>query len=248
MRRKLDRVVVVVSKSDSANSACGSGMGGHGRGKGAAIMRPVFRLADRIFFGVPFGVPTFNTLRVRRLGAMMVEGTDVSMAEKDRTKLTEEGALKGLGKIVGKHVLGGTVHNVDVAPLAVVGNKEITDVDVSGALATGGLAVALHLDGALVVLVKNSGFNGVALCLHEHLDIQGVREVIAGPDEFGLGRAFAVEALLPGLADNATAAKGNDPASVAAHVRVDGEGGVDPRHKFVEGIGAETQGQGFSPT
>ena len=60
MRRKLDRVVVVVSKSDSANSACGSGMGGHGLGKGAAIMRPVFRLADRIFFGVPFGVPTFN--------------------------------------------------------------------------------------------------------------------------------------------------------------------------------------------
>ena len=150
-------------------------MGGHGRGKGAAIMRPVFRLADRIFFGVPFGVPTFNTLLVRRRGTMMVEGTDMSMAEKDRTKLTEEGALKGLGKIVGKHVLGGTVHNVDVAPLAVVGNKEITDVDVSGALATGGLAVALHLDGALVVLVKNSGVNGVALCFHEHLAITAQR-------------------------------------------------------------------------
>ena len=70
MRRKLDRLVVVgvggwrVGKS---NSACGSGMGGHGLGKGAAIMRPVFRLADRIFFGVPFGVPTFNTGKVQKI-------------------------------------------------------------------------------------------------------------------------------------------------------------------------------------
>ena len=84
-------------------------------------------------------------------------------------------------------------------------------------------AVALHLDGAFIILIKNCLLDRIALRLHEHFDIQCVRQVITRPDELGLGGALGVDFLLLGFAENASSTKGDDTSRVAAHVVVNGE-------------------------
>jgi hypothetical protein len=53
--------------------------------------------------------------------------------------------------------------------------------------------------------------------------------------------------LLAGFADKATTAKGEDPASVAAHVRVSSKGGINPGHEGGEGVGAKVEEEVFGP-
>jgi hypothetical protein len=89
----------------------------------------------------------------------------------------------------------------DGLALRVIRNKKITNVNVAGPLPAGGLAITFHLDGALVILVKSSFCNGVALGFHKHFDKEGVREVVACADELGFGGTFGIDALLFGLAD-----------------------------------------------
>ena len=53
------------------------------------------------------------------------------MAEEDRTKLPEKGALEGLSEKIGEHVFGGAVRDVDVATFGVVCDKKIANVNVA---------------------------------------------------------------------------------------------------------------------
>ena len=72
-------------------------------------------------------------------------------------------------------------------------------------------------------------------------------KVVTGANEFSLSGALAVEMLLAGFADKTTTAKGEDPASVAAHVRVSSKGGINPGHEGGEGVGAKVEEEVFGP-
>ena len=193
MSALVDRRVVEIGgwRVSDSNNALGSGMGGLGLdGIGNATVRhdPVFGCTDRR----SYGVPTSNTLLGRHRRVRGTKGTGVSMAEEDRVKLPEEGALEGLREKIGEHMLGGAMDDGNVAALGVIGNKKVTDVNVAGALAAGGFAIACHLDGALVILVEQGGLDGVALGFHKHLDVEGVGQVVAGTDNFSFGGAFTI--------------------------------------------------------
>ena len=64
------------------------------------------------------------------------------MTKEDGTEFEEKRALEGLGEVVGEHGFGGAMGNVDVAAFRVIGDEEVTDVDVSGALASRGAAIS----------------------------------------------------------------------------------------------------------
>ena len=95
----------------------------------------------------------------------------MSVTKEDGTEFEEKRTLEGLSEVIGKHGISGAVGDVDVAAFGVVGDEKITDVNVSGALAGRGTAMAFEFDGAFVVLVENGGINGVALGLHEVFNI-----------------------------------------------------------------------------
>ena len=113
-------------------------------------------------------------------------------------------------------------------------DEKIADIDVTGALPARGFTVALHLDGAFIVLVKNCLLDWIALSFHEQFDVQCVRQVITRPDELSLGGALGVYFLFLGFAENPSATERDDTPSVSAHVIVDGERCVDPGHEVVE--------------
>ena len=63
-------------------------------------------------------------------------------------------------------------------------------------MTAGGLAVAFHFDGTLIILIKNGGLDWVPLGLHEHFYIEGVGEVITGTNELSFSGALTVEVLI----------------------------------------------------
>ena len=95
----------------------------------------------------------------------------MSVTEDDRMEMTEKGTLEGLCEEIGKHGGGRAVCDVNVTAFGMVSNEKIPNVDVAGTLATGGTAVAFHFDCAFVVLVKECGFNWVALCCHKVVNV-----------------------------------------------------------------------------
>jgi hypothetical protein len=104
----------------------------------------------------------------------------MALAWEHRTEFTEERTLEWLGEEISKHVLSGTVGNVNVLVLRLVRDKKISNVNVTGALTTGHFAVAFHFYGTFIVLVEGGTGDPVSLCVHEHLDIHGLWEVVTG--------------------------------------------------------------------
>ena len=66
----------------------------------------------------------------------------MSVTKEDGTEFEEKRALERLGEVVCEHGVGGAVGDLDVPAFGVIGDEEVTDVDVSGALAGGGTAIA----------------------------------------------------------------------------------------------------------
>ena len=66
-----------------------------------------------------------------------------------------ETALKRLRKVIGKHLVRGTVDNGNALGLETVLHKEVTNVNVPGLLPAGCSTILLKSDSALVILVKN---------------------------------------------------------------------------------------------
>ena len=64
--------------------------------------------------------------------------------------------------------------DIDTVAFSMIGDKKISNVDVARTLTAGSLAVFLHFNGTLVILVKNRASNGVALSFHKKLDIKGI--------------------------------------------------------------------------
>jgi hypothetical protein len=176
-------------------------------------------------------VPDCNTLLGPRRWGKAVEGRYMGFAKENGPEFAKEGTLERLGEKIGKHVGGWTMDNADVMTFGVIGDEEVSDVDVAGALAARSFAIHFHFDGAFVVLVEDGRGGGKTLSGQKHFDVKGIGEVVTGANEFGLGGAFSVDVLLFGFAKKAAAAEGDDAASVAAHVRVNGKGSINPGGK-----------------
>jgi hypothetical protein len=82
------------------------------------------------------------------------------------TELVEKFPLQGFGEVVRDHFFGRAVLNCNFLSGNAVGNEETPNVDVACSLSARGFAVLRKFDGALVVLVKDSG-NSLALGLHK---------------------------------------------------------------------------------
>jgi hypothetical protein len=83
-------------------------------------------------------------------------------------------------------------------------------------------------------LVESCLGGAVALGRHEHLNVDGVREIVTSSDELCFGGALGVNALLFEFANDSTAAERNDAAGVAAHIVMHCERGADPSGELVE--------------
>jgi hypothetical protein len=165
----------------------------------------------------------------------------MGFAKENGPEFAEKGTLERFGEEISKHVGSGTVDNADVVAFGMIGNKKISDVDVAGALAARSFAMHFHFDGAFVVLVEDSVGGGIALGGQKHFDVKGVGEVVTCSNEFRFGGTFSVDVLFFGFAKKAAASKRDDAASVATHVGVNGEGGINPGRKGVEGVGTKAK-------
>ena len=67
----------------------------------------------------------------------------------------EQSSLKRLGEVVRPHILGGTVHDPQVALIHLVVDKEVSDIKRPSTLARAGLTVLCQDDARLVVLVQD---------------------------------------------------------------------------------------------
>lgn len=61
-----------------------------------------------------------------------------------------------------------------------------------GTLSTRGTTILLHLNGPFIVLIEDCLFDGIALCFHEHFDIEGMCDVVAGTNDVCFCGAFCV--------------------------------------------------------
>jgi hypothetical protein len=68
----------------------------------------------------------------------------------------------------------------------------ITNVDLPGFLPGGYVTVLLECDGIFIILLENVVVDVLALCLQEHLDLNGVEKVIANDNTFNSSRAFCM--------------------------------------------------------
>ena len=84
----------------------------------------------------------------------MIKGVDVFVSKEDSPKFTEKGSLQRFRKKISKHIFRGTMDDVDVLAFGVVRDEEIADINVAGPLPAGSFAVALHLDGTFIILIK----------------------------------------------------------------------------------------------
>ena len=74
------------------------------------------------------------------------------LAHDNVSKVSEFVSAKWFCHVVSDHIVRGTVHNGKVAFGNLIGEKEISNIDGSGALTGAPLAILLKEDGTLVVL------------------------------------------------------------------------------------------------
>ena len=98
---------------------------------------------------------------------------NVLVAEEDGPEFAEESALQGFRKEVGKHFRGRAVRDGDVIPFRVIGDKEVSYVDVAGPLASRGFAVELCLGGLFRhgVAKHKAAFEAVCVTLQYAMDL-----------------------------------------------------------------------------
>ena len=138
------------------------------------------------------------------------------------------GKLVGVGQEIGKeHGCSVAMAEGDLVGLEGIGDPKITDVDVAGALASRGPAVAFELFGTLVILFEVTVIRGVALGNEKMHAPDGVREIIAGSDELSFGRGFGVDLLFGCAVDEAATAHQDSATRLAAVVGVDGVSSVE---------------------
>lgn len=99
----------------------------------------------------------------------------VRIVHNQLAKLAEEFALKGLGKEISDHLLGGTVGNRKFLVVDPIGDEEEADIEMTSSFAAGTTTVALEKDRALVVLVQHGILESIAL----------LRQKVVGPDDHG---------------------------------------------------------------
>jgi len=78
----------------------------------------------------------------------------MTMTEKNGPEFPKQNALKRLRKVIGKHLVRGTVDNGNALGLETVLHEEITNVNVPGLLPSGCSTILLKSDSALVILIK----------------------------------------------------------------------------------------------
>jgi hypothetical protein len=113
------------------------------------------------------------------------------------TELVEKSPLQGFGEaVLCHHFFGRAVLNCNFLSGNAVGDEETPNVDVACSLSARGFAVLRKFDGALVVLVKDSG-DSVALGLHKIFGPKSLGQHVVEANQFRFSGAFSV-LLLPG--------------------------------------------------
>jgi hypothetical protein len=144
------------------------------------------------------------------------------------TEFLELSTLEGLGEEIGHHVTSGTIFNTEFTILDPVGNKEVSDVDVTGAAAAGSASITFQQDGTLVVLENNVVACIVSLSKEEIACPDDLVHPIVDTNQFSFGGAASVQLLTEGGRDGAALSKGHGHASVALHVTVNSKRGINP--------------------
>ena len=87
--------------------------------------------------------------------------------EEKCSEFTEEGALQRFREVVGEHVFRWTMDDGDVVPLRMIGDEEISYIDVPRALTAGSFTVLFHFYGTFIILMEDGLADWIALRLHE---------------------------------------------------------------------------------
>ena len=152
---------------------------------------------------------------------------------------TEKVTLQWFGEEIGEHFESGAVANGNVAGVNAVFEPEVTDVDVARFGAGRRAAIGGEVNRTLIVLLEDVARDCVALGLHEVFDPDGMGKVITGADGFGLSRAFSIEFLFGGFANQCSATERNSATSVTFEIGMDGVGSIDPCTEAAEVIGTK---------
>ena len=107
----------------------------------------------------------------------------------------ERGSLERLGQEVSKHNIGRAVLNTELLATDVVGDKEITDVDVLGVLGAETFAIGGQKDAALVVLVHHVVPDSKTLGSEEETGPQNEANGIIHANKFSLSGTAGVKFL-----------------------------------------------------
>jgi hypothetical protein len=107
------------------------------------------------------------------------------------TELVEKFPLQGFGEAVCDHFFGRAVLNCNFLSGNAVGDEETPNVDAACSLPARGFVVLRKFDGALVVLVKDSG-DSVALGLHKIFGLKSLGQHVVEPNQFRFSGAFSV--------------------------------------------------------
>ena len=77
------------------------------------------------------------------------------------------GSMEGFCHVISDHLICWTISDVNVAFGLLVGNIEVSDAQVTRALASTLVSVGLEQYGTFIVLIEDILLDGISLCLEE---------------------------------------------------------------------------------
>ena len=118
------------------------------------------------------------------------------------TEVVKLSSMQGFCHVISNHLVCWTISDVNVAFGLLVGNVEVSDVQVARALASALASDGLKQHGALVVLIEDILLDGISLCLKEQSCPYHWGDNFVSGYHFCFSRTSCVHTLLPAERSN----------------------------------------------
>ena len=100
------------------------------------------------------------------------------------------GALKGLGKDIGPHLLGGAVLKIQFTCIMKMTNEEVFGFNIFGPLRAGNIAILRQRKCTHIVLIADVSFDFVSLSFKELTSPEDITDFVVESDDFAFTRTF----------------------------------------------------------
>ena len=100
------------------------------------------------------------------------------------------GALKGLGKDIGPHLLGGAVLKIEFTCVVEMTNEEVFGFNMFGPLRAGNIAILCQRECTHIVLIDDVPFDFVALSFKKLMSPEDITDLVVKSDNLAFARTF----------------------------------------------------------